>query len=192
MWCITLDELSQDYSDLAKRLAIWLRGAKKTVIMGIGNPVRRDDFVGIAVVKHLEKTVLPDVCLIETGEIPESYLGVVEKAHPSHILMVDAADMGEQPGKSRLVSPKEIEGLSLSTHNLPLSVVSEYMRKRTRAKIALLAIQPKILDFGEGLGEELSIVARELSEVVADALKPSRKRPKRQRMLRQVPKRSAQ
>jgi hydrogenase 3 maturation protease len=138
--------------------------------MGIGNPLRRDDFVGMKIVKRLKRT-LPNVRIIEAGEVPESYLSLVEEAHPSHILMIDAAEMGVHPGLVRLVSPRRIAGLSLSTHTLPLSVVSEYLAKNTQAKIALLAIQPKILDYGEGLSQELSTVARRLPGLIVRAVK---------------------
>ncbi len=179
------------YSKVTRALANWLRNAREIVVMGIGNPMRRDDYVGMVVVRHLKAYTLPGVHLIETGEVPESYLGVVEENHPSHVLMIDAAEMSEQPGTARLVSPKEIEGLSLSTHTLPLSIISEYIKCRTGAKIALFAIQPGVLEFGEGLSEELSKVVEELANLVVDAVRLSRrKRVRRPRQLKRVQKRS--
>jgi len=165
-----------EFFELTRQLAHWFRDAGIIVIMGIGNPVRRDDFVGMATVRQLKRIVPKNVHLLETGEVPESYLGRVEKFHPSHILMIDAAEMGEQPGSVRLVSPSKIEGFSLSTHALPLSVVSEYLAKTTKAKIALLAIQPKALDFGEGLSQELSERVGTLAEAIVRAVKLSKKK----------------
>jgi len=167
---------SGEFSELTRQLAHWLRGADVIVIMGIGNSLRRDDFVGMATVRQLKRIVPKNVRLVETGEVPESYLGRVEEFCPSHVLMIDAAEMGEQPGLARLVSPSKIEGLSLSTHTLPLSVVSEYLAKRTKARIALLAIQPKALDFGEGLSQELSERVGTLAEAIVRAVKLSKKK----------------
>jgi len=154
--------------------------------------MRRDDFVGMAVVRCLKAYSLPRVRLIEAGEVPESYLGVVEESHPSHVLMIDVAEIGQQPGTVRLVSPKEIEGLSLSTHTLPLTVMSEYIECRTGAKIALFAIQPRILEFGEGLSEELSKMVDQLAKVIVNAVRLSRiKNVRRPRQLKPVQKRLA-
>jgi len=171
-----VDAPTDTLSRLEKQLARWLEGAGKIVIMGIGNQMRRDDFVGMSVVRKLKRTASRNIHLVEAGEVPESYLGLVEEVQPTHILMVDAADMGELPGEVRLASPREIRGLSISTHTLPLSVVSEYLAKRTKAKIALLAIQPKVLDFGEGLSEELASVVDEVCMAITDAVKRSKRK----------------
>ena len=183
---------SVGFSELARQLAYWLRDSGVIVIMGIGNPIRRDDFVGMATVRQLERIAPKNVRVIEAGEVPESYLGRVEELRPSHVLMIDAAEMGEHPGSVRLVSPRKIEGFSLSTHTLPLSVVSEYLAKRTKAKIALLAIQPKDLDFGEGLSSELSERVGTLAKAIGEAIKLSgKKRVKGQRPPKRVRQRSA-
>jgi hydrogenase 3 maturation protease len=152
------------------------------VILGIGNSVRRDDFVGMVVVRRLERARLSHVHLIETGEVPESYLGVVENTHPTHVLIVDAAEMDAPVGSVKLVSPEKIAGLSLSTHALPLSVVSEYLASMTKAKIALLGIQPKVIDFGEGLSQELRDIVEPLGQSIVRAFELSRKKGSRRRI----------
>jgi len=182
---------SGELSKLTGQLAYWFRDASVIVIMGIGNPVRSDDFVGMATVRQLERVVPKSVRLVETGEVPESYLGQVEKFRPSHVLMIDAAEMGKYPGFVKLVSPSRIEGLSLSTHALPLSVVSEYLAKTTKAKVALLAIQPKVLDFGEGLSPELSECVGTLAKAIERAVKLTQKKGVRgRRPPKPAPKRS--
>jgi hydrogenase 3 maturation protease len=152
------------------------------VILGIGNSVRRDDFVGMAVVKRLGQARLSRVHLIETGEVPESYLGVVEDIHPTHVLIVDAAEMDAPVGSIKLVSPEKIAGLSLSTHALPLSMVSDYIASTTNAKIALLGIQPKVIDFGEGLSQELRDIVEPLGQSIVRAVELSRKKGSRHRI----------
>ena len=173
---------SRELCRLTPQLARWLRGSLDVVILGIGNSVRRDDFVGMAVVRRLERARLSHVHLIETGEVPESYLGVVENIHPTHVLIVDAAEMDAPVGSVKLVSPEKIAGLSLSTHALPLSVVSEYLASMTKAKIALLGIQPKAIDFGEGLSQELRDIVEPLSQSIVRAFELSRKKGSRRRI----------
>ena len=173
---------SEELSRLTPQLARWLRGAADVVILGIGNSLRRDDFVGMAVVRRLGRARLSRVHIIETGEVPESYLGVVENIHPTHVLIVDAAEMDAPVGSVKLASPEKIAGLSLSTHTLPLSVVSDYLASMTKAKIALLGIQPKVIDFGEGLSRELRDIVEPLSQSIVRAFELSRKKGSRRRI----------
>jgi Ni,Fe-hydrogenase maturation factor len=51
---------------------------------------------------------------------------------------------------------------AFSTHMLPLRVFCEYLTKITRAKIMLLLIQPRQIDFGEGLSKEVEDSAQEI------------------------------
>ena len=173
---------SKELSRLTRQLARWLHGGVDVVIVGIGNSVRRDDFVGIAVVRRLGRARLSGVHVIETGEVPESYLGVVENIHPTHVLMVDAAEMDAPVGSIKLASPEKIGGMSLSTHTLPLSVVSDYLANMTKAKIALLGIQPKVIDFGEGLSQELRDIVEPLSQSIVRAFELSTKKGSRRRI----------
>ena len=38
---------------IAKQLEEWLSDAKKVVVAGIGNEIRKDDFVGVKIVREL-------------------------------------------------------------------------------------------------------------------------------------------
>jgi hydrogenase 3 maturation protease len=138
--------------------------------MGIGNPLRKDDFIGMEVVRTLRKLELPNVHLIEAHDIPENYTGLVEEVSPTHILLIDSADLGCRPGSVRFISPSIIDSFSISTHSLPLSIMSKYLTKKTGAKVSLLAIQPKSLDFGEGLSEELSKSAEDLCRIIGEVI----------------------
>jgi hydrogenase 3 maturation protease len=140
---------------LAGDLAVWLKGAGKVAVMGIGNPFRRDDSVGLRVVKRLSGRVPPNVELYECETVPENFIGQIERLKPTHILMVDAADMRAAPGVIRLVPPGEIGGLGVSTHALPLSVFARFMKQSIDAKVVLMAIQPKNADFGTRMTREL-------------------------------------
>lgn len=173
---MTKMDQSKELCGLTRQLARWLHGAVDVVILGIGNSFRKDDFVGVAVVRSLERARLSRVHIIETGEVPESYLGVVENIHPTHVLIVDAAEMDAPVGSIILASPEKIAGLSLSTHTLPLSVVSDYLASMTKAKIALLGIQPKVIDFGEGLSQELRDIVEPLGQSIVRAFELSRKK----------------
>lgn len=143
-------------SSLEEELRAWLKGAGKVVVAGIGNGIRRDDFVGVKVAQDLAGKVSKNVHLIECETVPESFVDEIIEISPSHVLLVDAALLGLPPGTAHLYDVEEVvNSTSISTHTLPLRVFCEYVFTLTGAKIALLLIEPKYTDFGEGMSEEL-------------------------------------
>ncbi len=151
-------------------LKIWLSNAKRVVVAGVGNPLRKDDSVGVEIVRNLKKKTSKHIYLIECETVPESFLEPIIKFKPSHLLIIDAALLNLEPGSSRLIKPNRAAGVPVSTHALPLHIFSEYVTKMTNAKVALLVIQPKATDFGEGLTKELQITVEELTELLLKAL----------------------
>lgn len=148
---------------IEKSLRLWLSGAKRVVIAGVGSPLRRDDFVGVQIIRNLRNRVSRAVYLIECETVPESFIEPISEFKPTHVLIIDAAKLDLRPGSARLIEPNKIAGIPVSTHALPLSIFSEYLAKTTGAKVALLAIQPKETEFGEGLTEELKKTAEDLA-----------------------------
>jgi hydrogenase 3 maturation protease len=142
--------------DIEKELRTWLRGAERVVVVGIGNPIRMDDFVGVKIVRDLERKVSDRVMLIEAETVPENHTQQIIDFKPSHILLIDAAILELKPGESRLINPNQLTDFpAFSTHMLPLRIFCEYVAETTEAKIALLLIEPKNTDFGEGLTQKV-------------------------------------
>jgi len=158
-------------SEIEDELRRWLSNARRVVIAGIGNPLRRDDFVGIKIAKNLRNRVSRSVYLIECETVPESYIGPITEFKPTHVLVIDAAFLNQKPGSSKLVKPDQMAVIPpTSTHALPLQIFCEYLARTTEAKIALLAIQPKDTRFGEGLTAELKETAKYLTNLLSKIL----------------------
>jgi hydrogenase 3 maturation protease len=146
--------------DLPKNLREWLSGTTTVVVAGIGNEIRKDDFVGVKVVRDLEGKVPKSVHLIECETVPESFMDEIVDYKPSHVLLIDAAILGLNPGEVRLYDPCKVKDVPpISTHSLPVRVFCDYVTELTNAKIALLLIEPKDTDFGEGLTGEVALAA---------------------------------
>ena len=96
---------------------------KKTLILGIGSVLRGDDAIGIRTVEALEKQGLPEEVSVKAGDI--SGLDIL-KYFPGYddIVIVDAADMGEEPGTIKVFDPSNIRKASFndkfSTHGMAL------------------------------------------------------------------------
>jgi hydrogenase 3 maturation protease len=141
---------------LEEELRAWLQGAEGVVVAGIGNAIRRDDGVGVKIVASLRGRVSSSVKLIECETAPESFVDEIVAIRPTHVLLIDAAKLGMEPGRARLCAPEEVLDLrAISTHALPIRVFCEYVVQLTGAKIALILIEPGNTDFGEGLTIEL-------------------------------------
>jgi len=156
---------------LEKTLEDWLIGAKKVVIAGIGNSFRRDDSVGIIIARSLKNKVSNHIYLIEAETIPESYIQKITDFNPSHVLLIDAGIINKDAGTAELADPTQlVRKTSISTHTLPLRIFCDYITQTTKAKIALLIIQPKDTNFGEGLTPELIRAAKRLTILLKERL----------------------
>jgi hydrogenase 3 maturation protease len=157
--------------NIEKDLKKWLLDARRVVVAGIGNPIRMDDFVGVKIVQDLRGKVAERVYLIECETVPESFIQQIIDFKPSHVLLIDAAILGLEPGNARLINPDQLTMFpAYSTHMLPLRIFCECLTETTDAKIALLLIEPKATDFGEGLTPEIEASAREIVSTLLNFL----------------------
>jgi len=151
-------KLKDSFSDAA---------VQRVVILGMGNELDGDDAAGIQTARRLQTALAgnENVLVIDGGNAPESYTGKMRQFEPDLVLLVDAADMGEAPGTVKWLDWEETDGLSGSTHTLPLHVLSNYLVLEFGCQVALLGIQIQQLNMT--LGDPLSPrVARSVEDVV--------------------------
>lgn len=154
-----------------KELEEWFSNAKRVVVAGIGNPIRTDDFIGVVIAQGLRGKVSKTVYLIECETVPESFTQEIIDFNPTHVLLVDAALLGLEPGNFRLIEPEQLMAYpAFSTHVLPLRIFCDHIKEATKAKIALLVIQPENVDFGEGLTTTLQVSAKRIVHILIKML----------------------
>ena len=102
--------------------------------------------------------------VMEAGHAPENATGELRRYAPDLILFIDAAEMGGVPGTIQWVPEESIEGMSASTHSLPLSMLTRYLTLELGCKIALLGMQPCANEVGGAVSRE---VLHAIDEVVA-------------------------
>ena len=153
--------------DIELSLNDWFSGAERVVVAGVGTPFRRDDFVGVKIVRSLKGKVSRNVYLIEAETIPESYMQKIVAFKPTHILLIDAGIINRTAGTALLADPTQlIRKTSISTHTLPLRIFCDYLNQTTAAKICLLIIQPLDTSFGEGLTKTLKNATTNLTTLL--------------------------
>ena len=150
-------------NNIQRKLKKWFTGSDKVVIAGIGNPIRRDDFIGVRIVQDLQGTVSDKVILLQCETVPESYMQEIVDINPTHVLLIDAAILRLDPGEMKLVFPEQLDDFPpITTHVLPMRIFCEYVTKTTKAKITLLLIEPENTEFGEGLTPTAKAVAEKV------------------------------
>ncbi|OFV79707.1 MAG: hypothetical protein A2Y78_05380 [Acidobacteria bacterium RBG_13_68_16] len=151
---------------LADELAARLSG--NVVVVGVGNPLRGDDAAGCLVARRLHGT--PGVRVIEAEEVPESFVGDIAAAVPDAVALVDAVDLGREPGAVAVLEKEQVAKYAPTTHRMPLSLVMEVAHRRTGADVFLIAVQPSRLAFGAAVSPEVSesveLVAALLSRLI--------------------------
>ena len=131
---------------------------EKIAILGIGNDLRTDDGLGPYIVTSI-KFDHPDVMIENVGSVPEGFARPLAEFGAKRIIMIDAADMQKAPGHIELVTKDRIGGINISTHSMPLSFLMMYLEQETGGESILLGVQPKSLQFGEGLTQEIQRVS---------------------------------
>jgi hydrogenase 3 maturation protease len=157
--------------DFENELKEWLSGAQQVVVAGIGNSIRSDDFVGVKIIQDIQDKVSSKVHIIECETVPESFMDEIVELKPSHVLLIDAAILDLSPGDIRLFDSEKVTNMpAISTHMLPLRVFCDYITQMSRAKLALLLIEPGHVEFGEGLSDEVQKAAEIISALLLKLL----------------------
>ena len=115
-----------------------------------------------------EKT---DAMLIDCGEVPESYLGKIEKVKPERIIIVDAVHMDKPPGTIQIIDTKKIKGVVMSSHNIPMTLFLEYIDTRLKCETIFLGIQPKAIEFNSDLSSECRDAISKAADEVLNLIK---------------------
>ncbi|MCE5236015.1 MAG: hydrogenase 3 maturation endopeptidase HyCI [Clostridiaceae bacterium] len=157
--------------DLKKQLRDFLSGAERLAVLGAGSTLRGDDAAGMVLIEYLtERFGAKENMRCYPGETaPENYSGSIRRFAPTHLLVVDAADMGFPSGEVFPIDPNDVGGLSCCTHMLPLKVMLTYLAEEIGAKLLLLGIQPESMEFEAPLTAKAEAAVNALYEAVAEA-----------------------
>ncbi|MBS7656347.1 MAG: hydrogenase maturation peptidase HycI [Candidatus Bathyarchaeia archaeon] len=156
---------------LKKQLSSWIRGCNRLVVLGVGNPMRGDDAAGVEVVKRLFGKVPEWTKIIDCEMTPENFLPEIEAYKPTHVLIVDAAEMNTEPGEVQLLSLEKMLNTAISTHTIPLSILAGVLAEEVKAKIVFLGIQPGDTSFTENMSPEVQKAVKEVAGTILEVAK---------------------
>lgn len=116
--------------------------------------------------------------LFAGGTAPENLTGTIRRFRPSHIILLDAADLGLKPGAARLIALPDIGGLSFGTHALPLNIMADYLVNSLACHISVIGIQPGPLAFALAPSRPVQQAARRIAQAIQRITKASLPRPR--------------
>lgn len=108
--------------------------------------------------------------VLDGGTVPENFTGLVKKANPSHIILIDAADMGKPPGSVKIIEKDEISQYNISTHAMPLSFLIKYLEHFTEAGIILVGIQPKEMELADTISPEVEESVASVMDILRELI----------------------
>jgi len=152
--------------------------AGRTVVIGVGNLLLRDEGVGIHAVRELPKRTLPPgVEVIDGGVAGIRLLDWFSEAQK--LLLIDAAEMGLEPGAVARFTPEDVRfqsgDLKLSTHDVALPEVLAIARavNQCPSEVIILGIQPKEISWGMELTPEVRGAVPKVVELVLEEISDS-------------------
>ena len=107
--------------------------------------------------------------VLDAGYTPENIVDEAIQLNPDNIVIFDAADFGGVPGEVRVIPAEAIPETTLSTHMISMNVVAALIAGDTGAKVCFIGIQPKSVEMGEGLSEEV----KQSADVIVQRIKES-------------------
>ena len=134
------------------------------LIITVGNSFRSDDGVGPYIGECLRR--IKGINVLRAGINPENIIDEVIDSKPEKIFVFDAADFSGSAGQARLIPKESIPQSTLSTHAIPLNVITELIASSIDTSIYFIGIQPKSIEMGEGLSKEVKTAADNIIETV--------------------------
>lgn len=143
------------------------------VIIGIGNPIKSDDGVGVRAVRELRGKVPDGVELVEGSVYCADLLPFLEGC--GRAIFIDGIDAGAEPGAVFRFTPDEVrqkQAVPLSMHDFGLYelIASARLLGQCPGEITIVAVQVKDTETGEELSEEVAGALPAVCGLVLDIL----------------------
>ncbi|KZX12702.1 hydrogenase maturation peptidase HycI [Methanobrevibacter curvatus] len=139
----------------------------KLIIMGIGNTLRGDDGIGVIIIEELQKYFNhnfhknifeeKNILLLNCQSVPENFTGLIKMEKPSHLIILDAVLLDDDPGTIRLIEKEEISNFSSSSHSMSISFFIKFLEEKIKFKSIICGINPKSMEISTNLSQEINL-----------------------------------
>lgn len=151
-----------------------LAGVQRLAVLGVGSELRGDDGAGSLIAERLAhefpRAAYPNLVVCGGGTAPENFCGNIRTFRPGHLLVVDAADAGCEPGAVVEIQRKDIGGPEFSSHMLPLKLMVDYLVSETGCAVTMLGLQYECIDFGADMAPSMSETVDEVLQALREVI----------------------
>ncbi len=148
----------------------------RTLILGLGNTLLTDEGLGAVVIRRLEaEGGLGDVGLLDGGTLSFTLSGPI--ADSPRLIVVDAAVMGELPGRVRVFEgeamDRQLSGIGKSVHEVSLMDLMDMARitDSLPSHRALVGVEPAVVDWGDELSPAVAAAVPEAMARIRNLLR---------------------
>lgn len=146
-----------------------LGGSGTTHVFGIGNPIKKDDALGLEVVSLLRRRLGPasrrTIRVHGFSSNPEILISDLA-SKGERIVIIDAVEAQKKPGTIVCARLSDTKFGFFATHNVPLRLVPGVAENAADSYV--IGIQPEAVDVGEGLSDVVRRSTMELVAMIAD------------------------
>ena len=133
--------------DLIDNILKKLKGAKKVVLIGIGEEKLSDDGVGPYIISEFLEYSNEKILFINAGIDPMSRIDEVVNFQASHLILIDTCTLNKPPGTVALIERENIrDSVPISSHTIPIHIVVDLLlEKIPQLNFYIIGIVPKSL-----------------------------------------------
>ncbi|MGB9765245.1 MAG: hydrogenase maturation protease [Candidatus Saccharicenans sp.] len=147
-----------------------LADLERLVVLGTGNALKADDAAGLLVVSlldhHLTRRQKSKVKVLRAYEIIDAYLKKIKNLKPSHLIIVDAINLGKKPG-TIIATKIEPEKKRRKKAGGEFYSFLDKLSTETACQIYFLGIQPETLDFGHPITSSVKEAAKKIADFIS-------------------------
>jgi len=127
----------------------------RKIVIGIGNPLKKDDNIGNLIVDKLKKITNDDNILFIRAETnPENFISKIKSFDPNIIYFIDAVDFNKEIGEVKVFKIDDVLNESLSTHGISVKVFKDFFPD---TEIYVVGIKVEDIGYGEELSKSLKL-----------------------------------
>ena len=147
---------------------------RRCKVIGLGNPYRQDDGIGLRVVESLADRRLPGHPeLIAAGQAGLSLISLIDQA--GDVILVDCAEMDQPPGTVCTFSPAELVEEEVSGLHAARTATAIRMADRLGMlpdRLVLVGVQPAGTSWGNVMSEVVEAAIPVACDTIETLLRP--------------------
>jgi hydrogenase 3 maturation protease len=176
----TIPQAGSPDADWRGALSKELKKAGRLFVLGVGNRRKGDDAAGGLCVRLLRKRLdrkkrrldsppaTRELQVLDAGESPENATGLIREFRPTHVLIIDVAVGGYQPGTIFVIDKTKIRQDDISTHRIPLAHLVRYLEESVGSRVVLVGIEPREVAWGKPVSATIRAAVTDLAAYLAE------------------------